>query len=156
MNMRRWISAATTLLLSLFLSVTLARAQDHDDRDHHDQDNRGYQGDHDRGNHNGDRHDHDRFDDRDRQVSREWYQHHRGAFRDREGRYWHNDWEPEIREGFVFTPDMRRAIRPVPRDLYGRLEPPPPGYRYVMIGDHICLVDRDYRIHDVLHFELNF
>jgi hypothetical protein len=25
-----------------------------------------------------------------------------------------------------------------------------------MIGDHVCLVDRDYRIHDVLHFELNF
>jgi hypothetical protein len=25
-----------------------------------------------------------------------------------------------------------------------------------MIGDHVCLIDRDYRIHDVLHFEMNF
>ncbi len=51
---------------------------------------------------------------------------------------------------------MRHAIRPVPHDLYIRLAPPPPGYRYVMIGDHVVLVDRSYRIHDVLHFELNF
>ncbi len=75
---------------------------------------------------------------------------------DREGRYWHREWEPEIHEGFVFTPDMRRAIRPVPRDLLVRLGPPPPGYRYVLIGDHVCLIDRGYQIHDVLHFELNF
>jgi hypothetical protein len=26
----------------------------------------------------------------------------------------------------------------------------------VVIGDHVCLIDRGYRIHDVLHFELNF
>ena len=92
MNVRRWISAATTLLLSLFLSVTLAHAQDHDDRDHHDQDNRGYQGDHDRGN-------------RDRAivtttiVSTITTARFRasgisiatGAFRNHEGRYWHND-----------------------------------------------------------------
>jgi hypothetical protein len=25
-----------------------------------------------------------------------------------------------------------------------------------VIGDHVCLIDRGYRIHDVLHFELNF
>jgi hypothetical protein len=31
----------------------------------------------------------------------------------------------------VLTPGMRGAVRPVPRDLYGRLAPPPPGYRYV-------------------------
>jgi Ni/Co efflux regulator RcnB len=101
-----------------------------------------------------DRHDHDRFDDRDRQVARDWYRDHHDAFRHDEGRYWHREWEPNIREGYVLTPEMRAGIRPVPRDL--RLPPPPPGYRYVMIGDHIVLVDRGYRIHDVLHFELNF
>jgi hypothetical protein len=26
----------------------------------------------------------------------------------------------------------------------------------IVIGDHVCLIDRDYRIHDVLHFEMNF
>jgi hypothetical protein len=128
MKNRRWISAAMTLLITLFLGVTLAQAQDR----------------------------HDRFDDHDRQVARDWYRGHHGAFRHDEGRYWHAAWEPNIREGFVFTPEMRSAIRPVPRDLYARLAPPPPGYRYVIIGDHVCLIDRGYRIHDVLHFELNF
>jgi hypothetical protein len=143
MKMRRWVSGATTLLLSLFLGVTLAHAQDHDDRDHHD---------------HGDqvRDHHDRFNDHDRAQARDWYQHHHDAFRVREGRYWHREWEPNIHEGFVFTPEMRRGFRPVPHDLLVRLGPAPPGYRYVVIGDHVCLIDGGYRIHDVLHFELNF
>jgi Ni/Co efflux regulator RcnB len=148
MKNRRWFSAATTLAMALFVSVTLAQAQD--DRDHHDQDNR------DQGHHDRDHHDHDRFDDHDRQAARDWYRDHHDYVRHDEGRYWHSQWEPNIREGFVFSRDMRHAMRPVPRDLYVRLAPPPPGYRYVMIGDHIVLVDRGYRIHDVLHFELNF
>lgn len=154
MKLRKWVSGATTLLLSLFLGVTLANAQDHDDRDHHDRD----QGYHDRDHHDRDRdrHDHDRFDDHDRQAAHDWYEHHHRDFRDHEGRYWHREWEPEIREGFIFTPDMRAAIRPVPRGLYRELAPPPPGYRYVVIGDHICLIDSDYRIHDAFHLELNF
>lgn len=157
MKLRKWVSGATTLLLSLFLGVTLASAQDHDDRDHHDHD----QGYHDRDHHDRDRdrydrHDHDRFDDHDRQAAHEWYEHHHRDFRDHEGRYWHREWEPEIREGFIFTPDMRAAIRPVPRGLYRELAPPPPGYRYVIIGDHICLIDNDYRIRDAFHLELNF
>lgn len=150
MKIRRWFASATTLLVTLFLGVTLAQAQDQDNRDHHDQDNR------DRGSQDRDHHDHDRFDDHDRQAARDWYRDHHDAFRHDEGRYWHHEWEPNIREGFVFTPEMRRAFRPVPRDLYGRLAPPPRGYRYVVIGDHVCLIDRGYRIHDVLHFELNF
>lgn len=134
MRTQRWFAAATTILLTLFLGLTLAQGQDRDR----------------------DRHDHDRFDDHDRQGARDWYRDHHDAFRHDEGRYWHREWEPNIREGFVLTPEMRRGIRPVPRDLYGRFAPPPRGYRYVIIGDHVCLVDRGYRIHDVLHFELNF
>jgi hypothetical protein len=33
-----------------------------------------------------------------------------------------------------------------------QLEP----YRYVFIGGHACLIDSRYRVHDVIHFELNF
>ena len=139
MKNRRFMAAAT-LLFSLFLGSTLLQAQDHDDRDHHDMDH----------------HDHDRFDDHDRQGARDWYRDHHDYVRHDEGRYWHRKWEPNIHEGFVFTPEMRRAFRPVPHDLYVRLAPPPPGYRYVFIGDHLVLIDRGYRIHDVLHFELNF
>ena len=118
MKNRRFMAAAT-LLFSLFLGSTLLQAQDHDDRDHHDMDH----------------HDHDRFDDHDRQGARDWYRDHHDYVRHDEGRYWHRKWEPNIHEGFVFTPEMRRAFRPVPHDLYVRLAPPPPGYRYVFIGD---------------------
>jgi Ni/Co efflux regulator RcnB len=146
MMSRRCFVLASAVLVSLSLGAPIVRAQDRDqhgdDRDHHDQDR--------------DHHDHDRFDDHDRQVARDWYRDHHDAFRHDEGRYWHQEWEPNIREGIVFTPAMRRAIRPVPRDFYSRLAPPPRGYRYVIIGDHVCLIDRDYRIHDVLHFETNF
>jgi Ni/Co efflux regulator RcnB len=135
MNIRRF-TAVITMALSMVLAAPITHAQD---RDRHD-----------------DRGGHDHFDDRDRGAARDWYKDHHDAFRHDEGRYWHRDWEPNIREGFVLTPEMRGAVRPVPRDLYGRLAPPPRGYRYVIIGDHIVLVDRGYRIHDVLHFELNF
>jgi len=101
-----------------------------------------------------DRHDH--FNDHDRQVSRDWYRAHHDYFHHDEGRYWHRAWEPNIRAGFVLTPGMRAAIRPAPAELIAGYGPPPPGYRYVVIGDHVCLIDRGYRIHDVLHFELNF
>jgi hypothetical protein len=99
---------------------------------------------------------HDRFDDHDRQVARGWYKDHHNAFKREEGKNWHEDWEPNIREGFVLTPDMRVAIQPAPADLIAQFGPAPDGYRYVVIGDHVALIDRDYRIHDVLHFELNF
>ena len=145
MKTGRWV-ATMGLAIALALAtgpmasahgVLAARAaQDHDhDRDHHD---------------------HDRFDDHDREVARDWYRDHHDAFHHDEGRYWHNDWEGNLHEGFVLTPEMRRAYRPVPPELLRRFSPPPPGYRYIVLGDHVVLVDRGYRIHDVLHFELNF
>jgi hypothetical protein len=138
MQTRRSFLTSATVALGLAFSGAAIHGQDRDrDRDR-------------------DRHDHDRFDDHDREGARDWYRDHHDAFHHDEGRYWHREWEPNIREGFVLTPEMRAGIRPVPRDLIGRLGPAPPGYRYVIIGDHVVLVDRGYRIHDVLHFELNF
>ena len=103
-----------------------------------------------------DHHDHDRFDDHDRRSAHNWYDHHHDYFHHDEGRYSHREWEGNIHEGFVLTPDMRVAIRPAPLELVRAWGPAPPGWRYVVIGDHVCLIDRGYRIHDVLHFELNF
>jgi len=130
MKSRGWIAVALSLLLGLSLGTTFAGAQEH--------------------------HDHDRFDDHDRAGARDWYRDHHEYFRHDEGRYWHHEWEGNIHEGFVFTPDMRRGIRPVPRELPVRLGPVPRGYRYVVIGDHVVLVDDGWRVHDVLHFEANF
>jgi hypothetical protein len=99
---------------------------------------------------------HDHFDDHDRQAARTWYQGHHDAFSHEEGARWHQAWEPNIREGFVMTPDMRAAIEPAPVDLVAQFGPAPEGYRYVVIGDHVVHIDCGFRIHDVLHFELNF
>ena len=144
MKSRRWFVVAAAFCVSFSLGAPrLTRAQD--DRDHHDdhRDDR-------------DHHDHDRFDDHDRAGARDWYHDHHDYFRHDEGRYWHSEWEPNIREGFVFDHNMRRAVRPVPPELLVRLGPVPRGYRYVVIGDHVVLVDGGWRIHDVLHFEANF
>lgn len=159
MRNMRWLVGAAALFVSFSLGAPrMTRAQD--DRDHHD-DHHGGSDYHDNGHHNGDHHDgdhhdHDRFDDHDRQQAHEWYAQHHTYFRESEGRYWHNSWEGNIHEGFVFTPEMRRGYRPVPHDLMVRLGPVPHGYRYVVIGDHVVLVDDGWRIHDVLHFEANF
>ncbi len=158
MKKRRWFVVAAALFVSLSLGAPqLARAQDdrdhHDDRDHRD--DRDHHDDH-RDDRDRDHHDHDRFDDHDRDGARDWYRDHHDYFRHGEGRYWRGEWEPNIHEGYVFTHDMRRGVRPVPRELLVRLGPVPRGYRYVVIGDHVVLVDNGWRIHDVLHFEVNF
>ena len=101
------------------------------------------------------RHDHDRFDDRDRQAAREWYEHHRDRheFRDRDR--WSPEYEGRMREGYVLDSEMRRMCRPVPAELTYRLGPCPRGYRYVIVGGHVCLIDEGYRVHDVIHLEFN-
>jgi hypothetical protein len=129
MKSRHWLGVGLSVLLGVGMGTTVARAQEHRDHDH--------------------------FDDHDRAAARDWYKGHHDAFHHDEGRYWHSAWEANIHEGFVFTPEMRAGIRPVPHDLLVRLGPCPPGYRYVVIGDHVVPVDGGWRIHDVLHFELN-
>jgi hypothetical protein len=42
---------------------------------------------------------------------------------------------------------------PAPEDLVDRLTAPPRDWRYVVIGDRLCLVDRDWRIHESFRFQ---
>jgi hypothetical protein len=127
MKRRGWMAVAMSALLGLGVGASAARAQAH----------------------------HDHFDDHDRAAAHDYYKGHRAYFHHDEGKYWHSAWEPDIHEGFVLTPDMRAGWRPVPHDLLVRLGPCPPGYRYVVLGDHVVLVDGGWRIHDVLHLEVN-
>ena len=126
--------------------------QDHQDQDRHDQG----QGDQ----HRDDRHgqDHSKFDDHDRQVSRDWYnqRHDHLPMGLRERDRLAPEYESRLRDGYVLDGEMRRRMYPVPADYYRRLPPPPRGYRYVFIGGHAVLIDGGYRVHDVMHFELNF
>jgi len=160
MKARLW--TAGSILFLFALSGVAMQAQDRgQDQDHQDQ------GRHDRGNNRNQsiqyrddqqRQDHSRFDDHDRQVTHDWYNEHRdhppAGLRDRDRLT--QEYESRLREGDVLDRDMRRRIHPIPVDYYRRLPPPPRGYRYVFIGGHTCLIDSGYRVHDVIHFELNF
>jgi Ni/Co efflux regulator RcnB len=126
-------------ILALFaLTGGALRAQDHD-QDRHDQD-------------------HSRFDDHDRQVSRDWYNKHHNhppvGLRDSDRLT--PEYEARIRDGYVLDRNLRGRIHPIPPDYYRRLPPPARGYRYVFLGGHTVLIDNGYRVHDVIHFELNF
>jgi hypothetical protein len=98
-----------------------------------------------------------RFRDHDRRAAHDWYDRHRdhppAGFRQRD--FLAPEYESRMRIGYVLDPDMRRMARPVPEDLLYQLPPCPRHYRYVVIGGHVCLVDGGYRIHDVIHMELN-
>ena len=96
-----------------------------------------------------------RFDDHDRKFAHDYYDRHRHdrGFRDRDRL--DSDFEARIHEGYVLDPDMRRLCRPAPRELVRGLAPAPYGYRYVVVGGHVCLIDNDYRVHDAIHLELN-
>jgi Ni/Co efflux regulator RcnB len=156
MKIRLSMTGSTLFLLAL--TGGAMQAQDRgQDQDHHDQAR------HDENQHNQYRsdqrgQDHSRFDDHDRQVSRDWYNEHHDhppvGLRDRDRLT--PQYESRLREGAVLDRDMRRRIHAVPDDYYRRLPPPPRGYRYVFIGGHTCLIDDSYRVHDVIHFELNF
>ena len=147
MRTRLWI--ATCMIAMFVLSGSSALAQGRDDRNRQNGNNNG---------NNQDRRDHDRFDDHDRQVTRDWYRanpkHDDRGFRNRDRLP--PQYESQLREGVVLNKDLRRQSYSPPHDLQRRLSPPPRGYRYVVVGGHIVLVDDGYRIHDVLHLELNF
>jgi len=99
---------------------------------------------------------HPRFDDHERESVRVWIGRHHDrpvvGFRDEDRLP--GDWDGRLREGFVLDNDWRRRVHPVPEDLMAELPPPPVGYRYYVIGGHIVLVDRDWRVVDVIN--INF
>jgi len=96
-----------------------------------------------------------RFDDRDRRSFRDWYN------RNRNRSPWVNDhypsgWDSRIKPGYRIGADMWRYYRPVPYDLARTLPLPPQGYRYIMLGNRIVLVDNYDTVRDGFTFSFNF
>jgi Ni/Co efflux regulator RcnB len=144
MNARSWITAGAMAVAILASSGRAGLAQDRDYR------NRS------RDNYGRDRWDHGRFNDHDRQATRGWYNEHRmrpplGLRRqDRLPPFL----ESRLRVGGLLAPPLRSRIYAVPSDLLFRLPPAPRGYRYVLIGGHVVLIDPAYRVHDMIWLEL--
>jgi hypothetical protein len=95
----------------------------------------------------------ERFQDSDQQAMHDWYAGHRDA-REFDGRQrWNDQMEQRIQIGAALDPDLRRLARPAPADLVSRLPARPRYLRYVIVGDHICLIDNRWTVRDVLHFD---
>jgi Ni/Co efflux regulator RcnB len=143
MTTRRWITAAAMALATLAVSTRASLAQQEGYR------HRGQQGDErNRWKHG--------FDDHDRRVARGWFDHHRGH--PPRGMRWQDRLPPaldaRIRVGAVLVPTLRTRIYVVPSDLLYQLPPPPWGYRYVLIGGRVVLVDPGYRVVDMIWFNV--
>jgi|ERR1700722_8159227 hypothetical protein len=165
MSSKRWLRSGATTILSLALSTTISFAQEEHGHGHekHDRDDRddehGHGRDHDSGRgHDHERHDRDRYSDHDRDAARGWYHDHYShlppglAKRDR--------LPPGLERQLVvrgFLPvDLRRQMRPCPRELEVMLPPPPPNYAHFVIGGNLVLVNRaNFQIADVFHFDIH-
>jgi len=142
---KRWLVTACAAALLAFVSVA-GVAQDHGDngngrgrgKDNHGQNKKQYR----------------QFNDNQRNYARTYYGQHQQVFV--QPNQWNDDYERRIQPGYVLDPDMRRMMRPAPEDMIVGMGRPPRGYRYVVIGGHVVLVDSGYRVHDAIHLELNF
>jgi hypothetical protein len=148
----RSFTATLAIVLLAFVSIA-AVAQDRDDRDHGNDNNRGH------GQikeNRGQRKKHYRqFNQRQQQYARTYYNqyHNQDVFR-RDDR-WNDDYDRRIQPGYVLDDDMRRMSRPAPYEMTRGMGRPPRGYRYIVIGGHVILIDGGYRVHDAIHFEIN-
>lgn len=138
MKKRWWLPVcALAALATIYCSTAFAQDRDKHDQEHHE--------------HHWDK-DHPQFDDHERVVVRDWWGTHRDrhvvGFRDEDRLP--PDWEPRLQVGFVFDRDWRRRCYPVQAELLAELPPPPPHYRYYAIGGRVVLVDRGWRVVDVL------
>jgi Ni/Co efflux regulator RcnB len=132
MKTRWWMTVCAAALLALTCSVAVAQNQNKG------QSKKQYR----------------QFNDNQRQYANTYYNQHQGLFGQDKG--WNNDYENRLQPGYVLDKDMRGMSRPAPNDLTKGLGPAPRGYRYVIIGGHVVLVDNAYRVHDTIRFNIKF
>jgi Ni/Co efflux regulator RcnB len=136
MKMHQLLAATTAVILALTGSAALAQ---------------------DRGQRNGQNQGHTQFDEHDQQVTRDWYnqnQAHAPAGLRNQDRL-SADEESRLREGEVLDKNLRRKVHPAPPDLARRLPPPPSDHRYVALGGHVGLIDKNYQVKGVIHLHDN-
>lgn len=97
------------------------------------------------------------FRDEDRQATQQWYQQHQKGL----GVGWRQRdrlspaMQARLRPGQRLDPQLRRQMHPVPADLARRYGPAPRGYRYVVIGGNVVLIDDGYQVHDLFNITIH-
>jgi Ni/Co efflux regulator RcnB len=138
----RWLMTVCILvLLALTGSTAVAKNNKDQDRD----ENRGQS-----------KKEYRQFREDQRQYTHTYYGQNQNNKVFRNDRRWNNDYANRFQPGYILDPDMRRMIRPAPRAMIRGLGAAPRGYRYIVIGGHVLLIDNGYRVHDTIRLELNF
>jgi len=141
MKTRWWMTACAVALLALTCSAAVAQnGKNHEKGENRGQSKKQYR----------------QFRENQRQYAYTYYGQNQNNEIFRHDSRWNNDYENRLRPGYVLDPDMRRMSRPAPYAMIRGLGGAPRGYRYIIIGGHVVLVDSGYRVHDTIRFELNF
>lgn len=153
---KRWLLAACGTALLAFTGTAAAaqdRGQNGNDQGRDNDDNRGQSQRYENRGQSKKRY--RQFKENQRQYARTYYNQHQDHPEFRQPDQWNDDYERRIQPGYVLDDDMRRISRPAPDDMTRGMGRPPRGYRYIVIGGHVILVDSGYRVHDAVHFEIN-
>jgi hypothetical protein len=99
-----------------------------------------------------------RFADHDRTVANNWAYHNRRALPPglRASDRLPPDQQARLRPGYVIDQDMRARVYEAPVVLVRTFQPAPYGYRYVVYGGQVVLVDDGYRVADVISLTISF
>jgi Ni/Co efflux regulator RcnB len=149
MQTRWWVTVCATGLVAMTCVAGVAQdGHDHDNDRNHGQSQR----DENRGQ---TKKRYRQFNENQRQYATTYYNQNRGQEVFRNDERWNNDYDSRLHSGYVLDDDMRRMSRPAPYEMTRGMGRPPRGYRYVVIGGHVVLIDGGYRVHDAIHFEIN-
>ena len=138
----RWIMNACLLML---LALTCSAAVAENGKDHEKDENRGQS-----------KKEYRQFREDQRQYANTYYGQNQKNKVFRHDSRWNDDYANRLQPGYVLDRDMRRMSRPAPYAMTRGLGGAPRGYRYIIIGGHVVLVDSGYRVHDTIRFDLSF
>ena len=145
MKTRWWVTACVTALLALTCCAAVAQDQKDQNRGQSQRtENRGQT-----------KKRYRQFNENQRQYATTYYNQNRNQEVFRPDSRWNNDYENRLQPGYVLDNDMRGMSRPAPIEMTRGFGPTPRGYRYVVIGGHVVLIDSGYRVHDTIHLHVN-
>lgn len=87
------------------------------------------------------------------QAASDWYQQHQGNLPEglRPEDRLTAEQEARLKVGVTLDNDLRDRVHPAPEDLASRLPPPPPDHRYVAVGGHVGLIDKNFQVKAVIN-----
>jgi hypothetical protein len=143
MKTRGWMTVFAATLLPFIFGTAVGRGLD--DKNHGKQENHGQSKKHYR-----------QFQEKQRQYAHNYYIQNQNHEVFKPDRRWNDDYTNRLQPGYVLDRDMQRMSRPAPNGLVSGLGHAPSGYRYIVIGGRVVLVDNGYRVHDTITIQLNF